>query len=136
MSATVSSTSVLKLGYKVQSDWAANAALFAGYKTSKADYDSALERAAAAKAAATTKREQRSAELARVKAQKQEAIARLNSEYELLRQNLNTEVATAAAAEQAAMQEVSRLANGARYYAKYTALSDLDTANDAAAKAI
>lgn len=61
-------------------------------------------------------------------------MAKVKADYDRGMDLLREGVATAAAEEKQALTELSRLANGARYFAKGSALSDASLENDAAAR--
>lgn len=127
---TPSSTGILQLGLRVQGSWSEHPQLFDAYGD-KSSYDAVLARAQSAREATTAARDRLRAESARLKAIRAEMIAKAKADYDRAIGELKSAVQDAAAGEVAAMHDLSRWANGARYLAKSRALSDATLENDA-----
>lgn len=125
---------VFGLAHKVQTSWQNTPAIFTGYETTKADFDTLLDSAAAAESSYQQSKAAAVASKAAAKNTYKQALAAAKAAYLQAVQTTDTEVATNLVARNTALTVLSRAANGARYFAKSKALSDADETNDAAAR--
>jgi len=125
---------IIDTAHRIKSEWDATPAIFEGFRYPKSEFDTALTAANAAVAQYAEAKANRSAEKKRLRAIKDEEIAKLRATYTRASSVLDESFTEAGAARKAALLQLSRLAQGARYYAKSTALSDTDPTNDATGK--
>jgi len=127
---TISATNTLRLGYRVKSNWAEAPELFTGYKASQDEYHTALQHAEEAHEKTKSVRERNRAEIKMQREILKERIAKLRVGVQRREQTLKEELITVVELERSALIRLSKLAQGARYFAKSRALSDDKLEND------
>lgn len=131
---SVPARTVFALAHKVQTSWATHPAFFTGHKVAKDAYDAAIARAAEADSLYSQSRATQAAEVAAARLAKDAAIAAAKDAYSAATRAAAIRTEEALKERNVALLELSRLANGARYYAKSVALSDETNENDAAGR--
>lgn len=122
------------LAAKVNDAWTQSPTLFAEYKVTKSDFDTALTEAQTADAEVRAAKANLAAEKMRLQAIRAEVIAKANKDLTDGIAAAKERADAAVARRNATLTTLSRLSNGARYHAKSIALSDADMANDATGK--
>lgn len=125
---------ILASAHKVKDQWETNGSLFANYKVGKTDFDTLLAEASAAEVAYNEAQLTRKTTKDRLQTEYETAVTEAKQKREAAEVELDQTVAVAAEVRRAKLTALSRASQGARFFAKSTALSDELEENDAAAK--